>query len=36
MMTIKIATYGAKYIQKFLKKRQRVDEFMEHLREGFV
>jgi hypothetical protein len=29
-------THGAKHIQKFLKKRQRVDEFMEHLGEGFM
>jgi hypothetical protein len=36
MITIKITAYSAKYIQKLLKVRQRLDEFMEHLGEGFV
>jgi hypothetical protein len=31
-----ITTYSAKYIQKLLKVGQRLDEFMEHLGEGFV
>ena len=36
MIVIRITAYSAKYIKKFLKVRQRLDEFMEHLGESFV
>ena len=36
MITIRITAYSAKYIQKLLKVRQRINKFMEHLGEGFV
>ena len=36
MIIIRITAYSAKYVQKLLKVRQRLDEFMEHLGESFV
>lgn len=36
MITIRIITYSAKYIQELFKVRQRLDKFMENLGEGFI